>query len=171
MKNTSSIMTSLLVVGLASMVNLAMAQTLTYPKKNIEVVIPKNPGGGTDTSARTIIQFAKDKLPKGVLFVPVNKPAGNGLAGLIEVAKAKPDGYKLVMTTVELAMFPHQGKSPVTYKDFTPIATTIADPVSIVVKADSPYVTLQDFIAAAKANPGKLKVGNSGMGQFIIWLQ
>lgn len=142
----------------------AAAQTLTYPTKNIEVVIPKNPGGGTDTSARTIIEFAKDAMPKGRIFVPVNKPAGNGLTGLIEVAKARPDGYKLVMTTVELAMFPHQGKSPVTYEDFTPLATTIADPVVVVVNASSPYTNLQEFIDGAKANPGNLKVGNSGMG-------
>lgn len=139
-------------------------QTLTYPKKNIEVVIPKNPGGGTDTSARTVIEFARDKMPKGTMMVPVNKPAGNGITGLLEVAKARPDGYKLVMTTVELAMFPHQGKSPVTYKDFTPIVTTIADPVSLVVNAKSPYNTLQEFIDAAKKEPGKIKVGNSGNG-------
>ncbi len=139
-------------------------QTLTYPKKNIEVVIPKNPGGGTDTSARTVIEFARNKMPDGLMMVPVNKPAGNGITGLLEVAKARPDGYKLVMTTVELAMFPHQGKSPVTYKDFTPIVTTIADPVAVVVNANSPYKTLQDFIDGAKAAPGKIKVGNSGMG-------
>lgn len=139
-------------------------QTLTYPKKNIEVVIPKNPGGGTDTSARTVIEFARNKMPDGLMMVPVNKPAGNGITGLLEVAKARPDGYKLVMTTVELAMFPHQGKSPVTYKDFTPIVTTIADPVAVVVNTNSPYKTLQDFIDGAKAAPGKIKVGNSGMG-------
>ncbi|KAA8998474.1 tripartite tricarboxylate transporter substrate binding protein [Affinibrenneria salicis] len=139
-------------------------QTLTYAKKNIEVVIPKNPGGGTDTSARTLIEYTKDRLPKGVIFVPVNKPAGNGITGLIEVAKARPDGYKLVMTTVELAMFPYQNKSPVTWRDFTPLVTTIADPVSIVVKADAGYDTLADFIHAAGQQPGKLKVGNSGMG-------
>lgn len=139
-------------------------QTLTYPKKNIEVVIPKNPGGGTDTSARTVIEYARDKMPEGTMMVPVNKPAGNGITGLLEVAKARPDGYKLVMTTVELAMFPHQGKSPVTYKDFTPIVTTIADPVAVVVNAKSPYNTLQEFIDGAKAAPGKIKVGNSGNG-------
>lgn len=149
---------------MASIVGQAGAQTLTYPTKNIDVVIPKNPGGGTDTSARTLIEFTKKALPKGVMFVPENKPAGNGIAGLIEVAKAKPDGYKLVMTTVELAMFPHEGKSPVTYADFTPLVTPIADPCSLVVKADAPYKTLKEFLDAAKAAPGKIKVGNSGVG-------
>lgn len=142
----------------------AEPSTISYAKKNIEVVIPKNPGGGTDTSARTLIEYSKDHLPKGVIFVPVNKPAGNGITGLIEVARAKPDGYKLVMTTVELAMFPHQNKSPVTYKDFTPLVTTIADPVAVVVRADAGFDTLQAFIDSAKQQPGKLKVGNSGMG-------
>ena len=161
MKKLSILLATLCAVaGLAQ----AQAQTLTYPTKNIEIVIPKNPGGGTDTSARTLIEYSKGELPKGVMFVPENKPAGNGVAGLIDVAKAKPDGYKLVMTTVELAMFPHQGKSPVTYADFTPIVTTIADPCVLIVKADSPYKTLQDFIDAAKTKPGKLQVGNSGVG-------
>ncbi|PJG84315.1 tripartite tricarboxylate transporter substrate binding protein [Conservatibacter flavescens] len=155
-------LTSIFAVGI---INNAQANPqLTYPTKNIEVIIPKNPGGGTDTSARTVIEFAKNKMPDGKIFIPVNKPAGNGITGLIEVAKAKPDGYKLVMTTVELAMFPHQGKSPVTYKDFTPIITTIADPVSLVVNANSPYQTLQEFVDDAKAKQGKLKMGNSGMG-------
>lgn len=162
-------MKKILLMLLASALPLCAAQalaeqTLTYAKKNIEVVIPKNPGGGTDTSARTLIEYAKDRLPKGVIFVPVNKPAGNGITGLIEVARARPDGYKLVMTTVELAMFPYQKKSPVTYKDFTALATTIADPVAVAVRADAGYGTLEDFINAAKQQPGKLKVGNSGMG-------
>jgi tripartite-type tricarboxylate transporter receptor subunit TctC len=142
----------------------ATAQNLTYPTKNVTVVIPKSPGGGTDTSARVLIEYAKGYLPKGLLFVPENKPAGNGVAGLIEVANAKPDGHTLVMTTVELAMFPHEGKSPVTYENFTPIAATIADPVAVIVRADSPYRTLKDWIDAAKAKPGQLQVGNSGMG-------
>lgn len=151
-------------VVLSAIVGAAGAQTLSYPTRNISVVIPKNPGGGTDTSARTLIEFTKKALPNGILFVPENKPAGNGVTGLIEVARAKPDGYKLVMTTVELAMFPHEGKSPVTYADFTPLVAPIADPCSLVVKADAPYKTLQEFFAAAKASPGKIKVGNSGVG-------
>jgi len=157
-------MSLVLAAVLSVAVGQTFAQTLTYPTKNIEVVIPKNPGGGTDTSARTLIEYSKNSLPKGLMFVPDNKPAGNGVAGLIEVARTKPDGYKLVMTTVELAMFPHEGKSPVTYADFTPLVAAIADPCAVVVKADSPYKTLKEFIDATKANPGKIKVGNSGMG-------
>lgn len=142
----------------------ATAQQITYPNKNITVIIPKNPGGGTDTSARLTIEYAKPYLPSGVIFVPENKPAGNGVTGLIEGARAKPDGTTLVMTTVELAMFPHQGKSPVTYQNFTPLYAPIADPCAIVVKADSPYKTLADLVAAAKEKPGTIQVANSGTG-------
>lgn len=142
----------------------AVAQELTYPGKNISVVIPKNPGGGTDTSARLTLEYAKKYLPDGVIFVAENKPAGNGVSGLIEVARAKPDGQTLVMTTVELAMFPHQDKAPVTYEDFTGLYAPIADPCSLVVRADSPYQTLQDFVDAAKAAPGEIQVANSGTG-------
>ena len=142
----------------------ALAQNITYPTKNIEVVIPKGAGGPTDIATRVLIEHAKDKMPKGLIFVPDNKPAGNGVTGLLDVAKSKPDGMKLVMTTVELAMFPHEGKSPLTYADFTPIVAGVADPVILVVKADSPYKNLKDFIEGAKGQPGKIQVGNSGMG-------
>ena len=142
----------------------AAAQQIAYPKKNITVIIPKNPGGGTDTSARLTIEYAKPFLPSGVIFIPENKPAGNGVTGLIEGARAKPDGETLVMTTVELAMFPHQNKSPVTYENFTPLYAPIADPCAIVVRADSPYKTLADLVAAAKEKPGTIQVANSGTG-------
>jgi len=160
MKSLGLILCGVLTLGSAQ----AYAQELTYPTKNITVIIPKNPGGGTDTSARLTLQYAKEYLPDGVIFVPENKPAGNGVTGLIAAAKARPDGYTLVMTTVELAMFPHQKKSPVTYKDFTGLFAPIADPCALVVRADSPYQTLQDFVDAAKAAPGQVGVANSGTG-------
>ena len=81
-----------------------------YPADgDISVIIPKAPGGGTDISARGLIQFMEKEL-KGSKFVPVNKPDGGGVTGMVELANAKPDGHTLGMVTVELAMFPHQGK-------------------------------------------------------------
>lgn len=109
-------MSLLAAVVLSAAVGHAGAQALTYPTRNITVVIPKNPGGGTDTSARTLVEFTKNQLPKGVMFVPENKPAGNGVAGLIEVAKSKPDGYKLVMTTVELGSVLNQSNAAMPYE-------------------------------------------------------
>ena len=138
-----------------------------YPQGgDVKVIIPKGAGGGTDTSARGMLQFLGKKID-GIKFVPVNKPDGGGVTGMVETANADPDGYTLGMVTVELAMFPHQGKSPVTFEDYAPIAAPIAAPASLIVPADAPYDTLEEFVAFCEANPGKLQVGNSGMG--AIW--
>lgn len=133
-----------------------------YPSKNINVIIPKGAGGGTDTSCRVLLQFASDKLPDNVSFVPVNKPAGNGFTGMVEGANATPDGYTLVMTVVELATNP--GASSVTADNFTGLAFTIANPASLIVRSDAPYQTIEEFIEYCKNHPGEVMVGNSGMG-------
>lgn len=138
-----------------------------YPADgDITVLIPKAPGGGTDTSARGLIQFLQKELP-GSKFVPVNKPDGGGITGMVELAKAKPDGHTLGMVTVELAMFPHQGKASVTNKDYAAICAPIAAPAALIVPKDAPYNSLDEFVAYAKANPGKIQMGNSGTG--AIW--
>lgn len=138
-----------------------------YPADgDITVIIPKAPGGGTDTSARGLISFLQKELP-GSKFVPVNKPDGGGITGMVELAKAKPDGHTLGMVTVELAMFPHQGKSTVTNKDFVSICAPIAAPAALIVPKDAPYDSLEEFVKFAQANPGKIQMGNSGNG--AIW--
>ena len=138
-----------------------------YPADgDISVIIPKAPGGGTDTSARGLIQFMEKEL-KGSKFVPVNKPDGGGVTGMVELANAKPDGHTLGMVTVELAMFPHQGKCKNTYKDYAAICAPIAAPAALIVPKDAPYNSVDEFVAFAKANPGKVKMGNSGVG--AIW--
>lgn len=78
-----------------------------YPAdKDITVIIPKNPGGGTDTTARGLITMMQKDLANAN-FVPQNKPDGNGIVGMVDIANAKPDGYTLGMVTVELDIFPH----------------------------------------------------------------
>lgn len=138
----------------------------TYPTKDITVIIPKNPGGGTDVSTRGLVQYMQEHL-EGSNFIPTNKPDGGGVTGMVETANAKADGYTLGAVTVELAMFPHQGKSTVTYEDFAPICAQIAAPAALIVPADAPYNTLDEFVAYCKENPGTVQMGNSGMG--AIW--
>lgn len=137
-----------------------------YPSKDVAVIIPKAAGGGTDLSARGLIQFMQGEL-EGSNFVPTNKPDGGGVTGMVETAKAKPDGYTLGMVTVELAMFPWQGKANVTPKDYEAICAPIAAPAALIVPSQAPYSTVDEFVAYCKANPGKVQVGNSGMG--AIW--
>ena len=163
------ILSMMIIISILSVSTLAAnAQSeKPYPTAgDVKVIIPKGAGGGTDTSARGLLQYMA-KYADGIKFVPVNKPDGGGVTGMVETANAKPDGYTLGMVTVELAMFPHQNKSPVTYTDFAPISAPIAAPAALIVSAKAPYNTLDEFVAYCKANPGKLQVGNSGMG--AIW--
>ena len=138
-----------------------------YPADgDITVIIPKAPGGGTDTSARGLISFLQKEL-KGSKFVPVNKPDGGGITGMVELSKAKPDGHTLGMVTVELAMFPHQGKATVTNKDYVSVCAPIAAPAALIVTKEAPYNNLDEFVKFAKENSGKISMGNSGTG--AIW--
>lgn len=138
----------------------------SYPSKDITVIIPKNPGGGTDISTRGLIQYMQNHLD-GANFVATNKPDGGGVTGMVETANATADGYTLGAVTVELAMFPHQGKTDLTYEDFAPICAQIAAPAALIVPADAPYDSLDEFVEYCAANPDTVQMGNSGMG--AIW--
>jgi tripartite-type tricarboxylate transporter receptor subunit TctC len=140
----------------------AMAE---FPEKNITVVVPKSPGGGTDISTRGLVQFAKKHTDVDILVQ--NKPGAAGVIGMVAGARAKPDGYNLVMTVVELDILPHLKRSPVDHTAFDFLVAPIAEPAGLIVRKDSPFDSVDDFVAYAQANPGKLKVGNAGVGS--IW--
>jgi tripartite-type tricarboxylate transporter receptor subunit TctC len=98
----------------------------------------------------------------------VNRPGAGGAVGTTAAAKAAPDGYTILMTLSSISIFPvsdpMQGKpAPYQLSDFMPIALVSADPTVLLVSADSPYKSVPDFVAAAKANPGKLNYASSGM--------
>ena len=138
-----------------------------YPEdKDITVIIPKNPGGGTDITARGLITMMQKDLGNAN-FVPQNKPDGNGIVGMVDIANAKADGYTLGMVTVELDIFPHQGKTKLTYNKFSSVIAPIAAPAALIVKADAPYNSLEEFVEYLKKNPGQVMMGNSGVG--AIW--
>jgi len=136
-----------------------------FPEKSIQIVVPFFPGGGTDHVARALAEVAKDYF--GQPIVVVNKVGGSGSLGLTEGAMAKPDGYTVTLTLVELTILPHQGMANVTYKDFKPILQLNEDPAALTVRADAPWNTVEEFLAYAKKNPGKIRVGNSGEGS--VW--
>lgn len=138
--------------------------TAEYPDGDITLVVPNAPGGGTDIVARGLVEYTQDKLDANIIVE--NNTEGGGITGLIQGANADPDGYTLTMATVELAMLPHLDRLSVTHEDFQPIVAPIADPAAVIVPADAPYDTMQEFIDYAQENPG-LRVGNSGMG--AVW--
>jgi tripartite-type tricarboxylate transporter receptor subunit TctC len=158
---------SLLLGAAAALLAPAVAQAAGYPERPIEIVVPYQAGGGTDALARAFAEASRKHLPVGM--VVNNRPGASGAIGWNEVLNAKPDGYKLAMMTVEITTIPHLGLAKFGPDDFITIAQLNADPAAITVKADAPWNTIEEFIAAAKkAGPGaEIKMGNSGIGS--IW--
>jgi len=145
----------------------AAAQTATngYPNKPIELVVPFQPGGGTDALARAYADAARKYIPQTVLVV--NKPGASGAIGWQDVISSRPDGYRLAVITVELITLPPLGMAKFNYEDLTPVARLNADQAAITVRADAPWNTIEEFLAAAKSGSGKISVGNAGNGS--IW--
>ncbi|MDD0814672.1 tripartite tricarboxylate transporter substrate binding protein [Curvibacter sp. HBC28] len=136
-----------------------------YPNRPIEIVVPASAGGGTDVLARAFSEAVKKHLPQPMTVN--NKPGASGAIGMGDVLAAKPDGYKVGMVIVELTTVPHLGLAKFTFEDFVPIARLNFDPAAITVRAEAPWNTIEEFLAAAKQKPGEMKVGNSGNGS--IW--
>ena len=143
----------------------AAAQARDFPNKPIELVVPFQPGGGTDALARAFADATRKHTTQSVIIV--NKPGASGAIGWQDVINAKPDGYRLAVVTVEVTTLPHMGLAKFTYEDFTPIARLNADQAAITVRADAPWNTVEEFLAAAKKESGKISMGNAGNGS--IW--
>ena len=136
-----------------------------YPSKPITLVVPFPPGGVADIVARP----AADALGR-VLGAPVvieNKAGAGGGIGMAYVAKAKPDGYTLLLALSSISILPEAdkiiGRPPMYQLDqLVPIARLTADPTVLAVRADSPWKTLQEFVADAKKRPAAISYGSSG---------
>ncbi|MES2785768.1 MAG: tripartite tricarboxylate transporter substrate binding protein [Pseudomonadota bacterium] len=136
-----------------------------YPARPITLIVPWGAGGGTDATARIIGSLMEKDLGQPVNVV--NRTGGSGVVGHAAIASAPPDGYTIGLATVEITMMHWQGLTELTGASYTPIGLVNADPAGIQVRADSPYKTVGDLLAAIKANPGKFKA--SGTGQGGIW--
>jgi tripartite-type tricarboxylate transporter receptor subunit TctC len=138
----------------------------SYPSKPITMIVPFPPGGIADIVGRPLATAMEKSLKQPI--VPVNRTGAGGAVGMAAAAKSAPDGYTILMTLSSISIFPVSdrinGKQPpYELKDFAPIALVTADPTVLVVSAGSPYKTLKDFVAAAKANPGKINYSSSGV--------
>ena len=152
-------------LALAVLATAATAQAQQYPQRPVQLIVPWGAGGGTDATARIIGTLLEKELKQP--FNVVNRTGGSGVVGHDAIAKAAPDGYTIGMITVEITMMHHVGLTPLKHTDYTPIGLVNADPAGINVRADAPYKSVKDLLAAIKANPGKLKA--SGTGQGGIW--
>ena len=136
-----------------------------YPSRPIRLIVPFPAGGGTDLIAREVAN--KVATSNGWSIVIDNKPGSGGNLGVDAAAKAVPDGYTLVLgQTSNLAINPTlYTKLPYNVeKDLTPVGLVASAPLVLVVSSDSPYKTLADVVAAAKATPEALNYASSGSG-------
>lgn len=148
----------------AVLVNAAQAQS--YPSRPITMVVPFPPGGIADITGRPFAAVMSRLLGQPV--VVENKTGAGGAVGHAYVARAKPDGYTVMMALSSIVAIPVadevNGRQP-TYKmsDFTPIALVSADPTVLMVPTEAKWKTLKDLVEDAKANPGKISYSSSGL--------
>ena len=152
-------------LGLLSVVSVLPAAAQNYPARPITLIVPWGAGGGTDATARIIGSLMEKDLGQPVTVV--NRTGGSGVVGHAAIASAQADGYTIGLATVEIGMMHWQGLTELTSASYTPIGLVNADPAGVQVRADSPYKTVNELLAAIKANPGKFKA--SGTGQGGIW--
>ena len=136
-----------------------------YPDRPITMIVPFPPGGVADTVARPVAEALGRELKQPVVIE--NKPGAGGGIGMGLAAKSKPDGYTVLLALASYTVLPEAdkvlGRAPqYQLADLKPIARFTADPTVLAVRAESPWRTYAEFVAAAKAEPGKLTFGSSG---------
>jgi tripartite-type tricarboxylate transporter receptor subunit TctC len=137
-----------------------------FPSRPISLVVPFPPGGVADQTARPV-SSAMERLLKQPMPIR-NVPAAAGAVGMSNVANARPDGYTLLMTLSSISIIPEAdklfGRAPAyTIDQLAPVALFAADPTVLVVKADSPWKTVEDLVKDAKARPNTLSFSSSGI--------
>ncbi|NDA70944.1 MAG: tripartite tricarboxylate transporter substrate binding protein [Betaproteobacteria bacterium] len=147
------------------MLPLAQAQSDRFPVRPITMVVPFPPGGVADTVGRPMAEAMGRMLGQAVIVE--NKAGAGGALGMAQVARAKPDGYTLLMGLVSISTIPVAdevlGRTPAfSLQQLTPIARVTADPTVLAVRADAPYKNYAEFERYVKANQGKLNYGSSG---------
>lgn len=161
---TTSLKSLALVAAAAFSFGSAVAQD-AYPSRAITMVVPFPPGGVADTVGRPIADAMSRALKQSV--VVENRAGAGGGIGFSHVAKAKPDGYTVLMALSSVSVIPEAdrilGKAP-SYElnQLKPIARITADPTVLVVRSETPWKTYKDFVADMRKNPTKFNYGSSG---------
>jgi len=150
-------MAIVLALGLA--VQPAAAQ---YPTKAVEMIIHMEAGSSPDIEGRVFGAELSKVLGKPI--VPMNKPGGGGAVAYTHLKNAAPDGYTFAWNSLGILTSTNIGNVPFDYSAFDHVGQVMSQPMIFAVRADSKWKTIQDFIADAKANPGKFKLSNSGTG-------
>ncbi len=141
------------------------AQAPAWPSRPITLIVPFPPGGLADIVARPVAEALSRDLGQNVVIE--NKAGAGGGIGMGQAARARPDGYTLLMALSSLTVLPEAdgilGRAPMfALSDLRPIARYTADPTVLAVRADSPWKTVKDFVDDARKRPGAINYGSSG---------
>ncbi|MBP1723132.1 MAG: Uncharacterized protein H6Q44_837, partial [Deltaproteobacteria bacterium] len=139
----------------------ALAQE-KFPNRPIQFIIPWAAGGGGTVNAQAL-QPHFEKAIGGSIQI-VNKPGGGGTIAWNYVANAAPDGYTVGVTNQSFILTQYTTRTGVSFKKVDPVVMVIDMPAALAVKADAPWKTFKEYISYAKAIPGKVQMGNSGLG-------
>ena len=143
--------------------------TSTYPEENITIIVPYSAGGVSDLNARAFAENALKYTDKRIAVENVG--GGSGTVGNYRVVQAKPDGYTWLWgASGHMSSILHIVDAPYTMDDFTIVNKVGHMSTVLVVPADSPFDTLDDFITYAKENPNALEIGNPGSGTVVALL-
>jgi len=155
--------TRILLAACALLPALAAAQEPPYPQRgNIEITVLFPAGTSADVTARLLAEGMSKQLGQTVLVV--NRPGAGGAIGYKHVASQKADGYALVWNSNSISTTYHSGQLAFDYKAFDPVARVLVESPVVAVRGDAKWKTLGDLMADAKARPGIITVGNSGIG-------
>ena len=151
--------------GFTGLLGLPVLAQEDYPSKPVSMLVPFPPGGVADTVGRPVAEAMGRALKQSMIVE--NKGGAGGGIGMAQVAKARPDGYSLLMALSSIVVLPEADKvlkrAPMfTLDQLKPVARFTADPTALVVRADSPWKTYKEFMAAVKAKPGAITFGSSG---------
>jgi tripartite-type tricarboxylate transporter receptor subunit TctC len=152
-----------LLLALACLI-LSLPVAAQYPDKPVMMLAGYPPGGLVDIVSRLVAEGMKPRFPKGVTVV--NRPGAAGSVAVAEMARSAPDGYTIVMTPHSALVIAAQLQD-LSYKtpdDYDPLINLVAYYPMIAVRSESEYRTIEELVADAKANPGKLRVGSPGEG-------
>ncbi len=153
------------VFALTCFFSVGVVNAQQYPEKPITFIVSYGPGGGTDLVARMIAPFIEKYLGNSARIIVVNKPGAGGAIGFSELARAPADGYTIgFLNTPNMLTIPIERKSTFSWESYDLLANLIDDPDSFAVIKGSPFTNLKELTEYAKANPGKVTVGTTGVG-------
>jgi tripartite-type tricarboxylate transporter receptor subunit TctC len=155
-----------LALGLLVTQAMAAAKPKDYPARPVTIQVGFGAGGSSDVGVRILAEALKKVIGQPVLVE--NKPGAGGQVMLTDFKNnAKPDGYTLALINIpqlQTIVFDPTRKALFSMKDFQPVANHVQDPGAVLVRKESPYKTLEDFLNDAKARPGQVKVSTTGIG-------